>query len=90
VVIKITRIDFKPGLKGSTLVGKNKNGIEMRFLLKPDTVIHRINPPSNETLEGIVRRTSLLPFQIDEDILVSWKIDTSNYQSTAVSITTLE
>ena len=91
-VVKITNIDFKPGFKASSLSGKRSTGGgEMKFLLRPDTRFHKISPvETTETLGEIVRRDSSLPFRIDEEVLVAWKIDPSTSQIMAVTITALE
>lgn len=92
VVVRITHIDFKPGFKASTLSGKRSTGGgEMKFLLRPDTRFHKISPTeTTETLGDIIRRASSLPFRIDEEVLVAWKVDPSTSQVTAVTITALE
>jgi hypothetical protein len=92
VVVKITNIEFKPGFKASSLSGKRSTGGgEMKFLLRPDTRIHKISPvESTETLGDIVSRTSSLPFRVDEEVLVAWKVDPATSQITAVTITALE
>jgi hypothetical protein len=92
VVVKITNIDFNPGFKTSSLSGKRSaGGGEMKFFLRPDTRFHKISPAeTTETLGDIVRRTSSLPFRIDEEVLIAWKVDPSTSQITAVTVTALE
>jgi hypothetical protein len=91
VVVKITSIDFKPGFRASSFSGKPSAGGEIKFLLRPDTRFHKISPvETTQTLGDIVKRASSLPFRIDEEILVAWKVDPSTSQITAVTITALE
>lgn len=92
VVVKITSIDFKPGFKASSLSGKGSTGgREMKFFLRPDTKLHKISPvETTEALGDIVRKASSLPFRIDEEVLVAWKVDPSTSQIVAVTITALE
>jgi len=91
VAIKITDLDIKPDFRGSFLIGKDKTGAEFRFALRPDTLVRKLSPAeSNLLLSDILRQTSSPPFRIGETVVVSWKIDPSTYQKTAVKITALE
>jgi hypothetical protein len=92
VVIEISKVDFKPEFRGSTISGKDKLGAELIFVFRHDTMIRHMSPAewTRQLGEVLAANGSKLPFQEDEEVLVTWKYDPSTSQKVAIKITILE
>ncbi len=92
VVITITRVDQRPDFKGATIAGKDRARHPLVFLLRSNTKIRRLSPTdSTQTLGQILAAdVSQLPFFLNTEVLITWRLDLATSEKLAVKVTLLQ
>ena len=86
-MIEITKYD----LEKSTISGKTKDGQELSFRFSPKTKVRRLTPVDLTRTMGELRlaQPHSFPLDLNQEVLVEWKLDPRTSDRVAVGVTVL-